>query len=169
MDEILARGTIKCFGDDINTDYIVPSHRKKETIDPDVLKHFVFEDIREGFFETLGPRTVLVAGRNFGCGSAMEIAVTVLQSAGIEAVIAQSFARTFKRNAINNGLLLCEVEAGHLDEGGLATVGLHEGTLTVDLDGCHLRPAPLPDFMLAIFRAGGLIPYLRERGDFEEA
>ncbi|KUF08965.1 hypothetical protein [Pseudoponticoccus marisrubri] len=166
-DETLARGKVRVFGDDINTDYIVPSHRKKRTIDPDLLRHHIFEDICAGFYEELEGPTILVAGRNFGCGSAMEIAVTVLQRAGIEAVVATSFARTFKRNAINNGLLLCEVDAGEVPEDTPARVCLRDGALALELGERLLSPAQLPAFMLDILRSGGLVPYLRRNGGFQ--
>lgn len=166
MDETLASGRLRCLGDDINTDYIVPSHRKKMTIDPDVLKQYIFEDICEGFFEGLGSQTILVAGKNFGCGSAMEIAVTVLQHAGVEAVIARSFARTFKRNAVNNGLLLCEAETGEVSEDSVARIVLGRSETIIHIEDLTLSSEPMPGFMLGIFRAGGLIPYLRQNDGF---
>jgi len=94
MTDTMASGSARVLGDDINTDYIVPSHRKKETIDPDILRAFIFEDIAPGFYDAMDDETILVAGTNFGCGSAMEVAVTVLQAAGVKAVIAKSFSRT---------------------------------------------------------------------------
>lgn len=169
MDETLASGHVRCFGDDINTDYIVPSHRKKISIDPDVLKRYIFEDIRDGFFENLGPRTILVAGKNFGCGSAMEIAVTVLQRAGVGAIIAQSFARTFKRNAINNGLLLCEASVGDVAEDSEARITCGQQETVIHLGDCTLSCKPMPDFLLGIFREGGLIPYLLKHDGFKVA
>lgn len=170
MRKILASGDVRVLGDDINTDYIVPSHRKKETIDPDVLRSFVFEDIHPGFYDGLGARTVLVAGTNFGCGSAMEVAVTVLQAAGVEAVIAKSFSRTFRRNALNNGLLLCKADAIDLPEDAEVTIALEDETLAVECAGHPtIHAEGLPAFMVEMLAHGGLTDYLRKNGGFGRA
>lgn len=169
MSRHLARGSVRRLGDDINTDYIVPSHRKKETIDPEVLKHFLFEDIHPGFHDAMAPATVLVVGDNFGCGSAMEIAVTVLQAAGVRAVIARSFSRTFRRNALNNGLLLCQADVPFAPDGSLIDIDLHGGRLIVTPEtGAEVAGGVLPEFMGRMLAAGGLVPFLREQGGFGE-
>ncbi|QIE46853.1 alpha-IPM isomerase [Pseudohalocynthiibacter aestuariivivens] len=168
MNEVLASGSARLLGDDINTDYIVPSHRKKETIDPQVLRAFVFEDIHPGFYEAMGAETILVAGTNFGCGSAMEVAVTVLQAAGVKAVIAKSFSRTFRRNALNNGLLLCQADATHLNDNDAVTVGLENGTLTIDTNADErIKAGTMPAFMLEMLSHGGLTRFLMAKGGFE--
>ena len=139
-------GRARRLGDNINSDYIIASRRKRETLDPAVLKRYLLEAIDPGFAASVQPGDVLVAGRNFGCGSAMEIAVTVLQAAGIKAVLAQSFARSFYRNAINNGLLALEWD----------TTGIREG------DQLQLKQSvPLPGIMQEILEAGGLVPWVR--------
>lgn len=171
MSRLLAEGRARRLGDDVNTDYIVPSHRKKKTINPELLKRFVFEDIHPGFFEAMPDETVLIAGDNFGCGSAMEIAVTVLQAAGVRAVVARSFSRTFRRNALNNGLLLCAAEIGEAiaPEDARLSIRLDEGALTVVPEGADAVPAgTLPAFMARMLDAGGLVPFLRESGGFGE-
>lgn len=165
MSDPLAQGTVRVVGDDINTDYIVPSHRKKETIDPQILRRFVFEDIDPGFHDRLDARTILVAGENFGCGSAMEVAVTVLQAAGVEAVIAKSFSRTFRRNALNNGLLLCQADPGNVVEGATLRIELSDGHLEiVDETGGRMDGGTLPAFMARMLSAGGLTPFLKRNG-----
>jgi len=139
-------GRARRLGDNINSDYLIASRRKRETLDPSVLKRYLLEAVDPGFAASVQPGDVLVAGRNFGCGSAMEIAVTVLQAAGIKAVLAQSFARSFYRNAINNGLLALEWD----------TTGIREG------DRVQLKEsAPLPGLMLEILEAGGLVSWVR--------
>lgn len=168
MKRTLASGNMRKLGDDINTDYIVPSHRKKETIDPAVLQSFIFEDIHPGFYDGLGPRTILVAGSNFGCGSAMEVAVTVLQSAGVEAVIAKSFSRTFRRNALNNGLLLCKADASNLTQNAYVTITLEDRNLLVETaENPAINAEGLPPFMVEMLSYGGLANYLRKNGGFD--
>jgi 3-isopropylmalate/(R)-2-methylmalate dehydratase small subunit len=161
-------GRARVFGDDVNTDYIITSARKRETIDASVLKQYLLETINPAFAASVKAGDLLVAGRNFGCGSAMEVAVTVPLAAGIRAVLARSFARTYYRNAINNGLIPVECE----------TVGINEGDrLLLDLapklgvrnvtQGVSIPARPLPAHMLQILVAGGLVPYFLKHGRFE--
>jgi 3-isopropylmalate/(R)-2-methylmalate dehydratase small subunit len=160
-------GHARVFGDSLNTDYIISSRRKRESLDPLVLRQFLFEEVAPGFAASIQPGDVLVAGRNFGCGSAMEVAVTAVLGAGIKAVLAGSFARTYFRNAINNGLLAIECDTSAISEGDLLDLST-EGGLTVrnQSSGQIIVPAPLPPLMLAIASAGGLVPYFRQHGKF---
>lgn len=170
MADVLAGGRAVIVGDDVNTDYIVPSHRKKESIDPEVLKRFVFEDYRPDLAADLQGATILFAGENFGCGSAMEVAVTVLRAAGVQAVVARSFARTFKRNAVNNGLLALTTGSFQIVAGEIAEIRHGDGAPSVHVGGEHRADcAALPAFLIGIVRAGGLVPYLRAQGAFVAA
>src|SRR5690349_1896655 len=159
-------GRARRLGDDINTDYIITSTRKRDTLDETVLAQYLFETLDPAFAASIRPGDVLVAGRNFGCGSAMEIAVTVILAAGIRAVVAQSFARTFYRNAINNGLVPVECDTRSIAEGDTITIRLGEDRIEVEdsRDGAVLIGGPMPRFMQDILDAGGLVGYLRDAG-----
>jgi 3-isopropylmalate/(R)-2-methylmalate dehydratase small subunit len=126
------------------------------------------ETIDPGFAASVLPGDILVAGRNFGCGSAMEVGVTVPYAAGIRAVIARSFARTYYRNAINNGLIPVECDTGSFREGDRLVVDL-AAQLTVrnETQGTTVTARPLPVHMLRILDAGGLVPYFRAHRGFD--
>jgi 3-isopropylmalate/(R)-2-methylmalate dehydratase small subunit len=160
-------GRARVFGDDINTDYIIASRRKRETIDPLVLRGFLFEEIAPEFAASVAPGDLIVAGRNFGCGSAMEVAVTALVAAGMAAVVARSFSRTYYRNAVNNGLLPVVCDTSGIREGDRISIGREPRLAVVNERSGEILPAePLPEIMWAIIDMGGLIPYMRKFGDF---
>jgi len=148
------------FGDDINTDYIIASKRKRDTVDPKVLSRFLMEDIRPGFGETVRPGDFLVAGENFGCGSAMEIAPLVIIGAGIEAVLAKSFARNFYRNAVNLGLFLLICDTGLIESGDRLEIDSVRGVVQNRTRQKEIPFEPLPELMKKMVGAGGVIPFL---------
>jgi 3-isopropylmalate/(R)-2-methylmalate dehydratase small subunit len=164
-------GRARVFGDDVNTDYIISSRRKRETIDESRLKEFLFEGVDPAFAASILPDDVIVAASNFGCGSAMEVAVTVLQAAGIRAVIARSFARSFYRNAINNGLTVIECDTSSFVEGDRVSVELDGVSVKVRLPdrGVVLTGARMPPLMRQILESGGLVGFLRSGGPFSAA
>ena len=163
------QGRARRFGDNINTDYIIASTRKRDTLDESVLKRYLLEAVDPAFAATVQPGDLLVAGRNFGCGSAMEVAATVILAAGIRAVLAHTFARTFYRNAINNGLLPIECDTTAIREGDPLTIEFEAGAPAVTNQRAgERRPGrPLPPIMLDILNAGGLAPYIRRNGGFQ--
>jgi 3-isopropylmalate/(R)-2-methylmalate dehydratase small subunit len=163
-------GRARVFGDDVNTDYIITSRRKRESLDPQVLRHYLFEEIDPQFAASLAPGDLIVAGRNFGCGSAMEVAVTAVVGAGIGAVMARSFSRTYYRNAVNNGLLPVVCDTSGIREGDPITL-LREPRLAVrnERTGDIAVAESLPEIMCAIVEAGGLVPYIQKHGDFAPA
>lgn len=165
---ICLTGRARVLGDNINTDYIISSSRKKETLDTQVLKQYLLEAVDPNFAASVQEGDLIVAGKNFGCGSAMEIAVTVLLGAGIKAVLARSFARTFYRNAINNGLLPVECETSEIAEGDRLGLMLAEGAVQVknETKDYEITGKPLPKIMLDILATGGLVPYFRKYHDF---
>ena len=161
-------GRARVFGDDVNTDYIISSRRKRETIDESRLREYLFEAIDPSFAASLLPDDLLVGGANFGCGSAMEVAVTVIQAAGIRAVLAKTFARSFYRNAINNGLLAVECDTTNIADGDEVSVVL-DGTavrVLVPARRIALPGAPMPWLVRRILESGGLVEYLRREGSF---
>jgi 3-isopropylmalate/(R)-2-methylmalate dehydratase small subunit len=161
-------GRARLLGDDINTDAIILSRRKKETMDLSLLRRYLLESVDPGFAGSVRPGDLLVAGKNFGCGSAMEIAVTVVLAAGVPAVLARSFSRTYYRNAINNGLIPIECATGGIDEFDRLRIVMADGGIRVvnETRMSEVIARPLPAIMLAILDAGGLIPYFRIHGEF---
>ena len=166
---MIFEGRARVLGDDVNTDYIISSRRKRETIDATVLKHYLLESVAPDFAASVQPGDLIVAGGNFGCGSAMEVAATVIQAAGIRAVIARSFARSFFRNAINNGLLAVQCETSSIQEGDRLRVQSADGVMTVHnlTRGQVMHAAPIPAIMLRILEEGGLVGFLAKYGGFD--
>ena len=161
-------GRARVFGDDINTDYIITSRRKRDSIDPQVLRQYLFEEIDPRFAASITPGDLIVAGKNFGCGSAMEVAVTAVLGAGIRAVLARSFSRTYYRNAVNNGLLPVICETSEINEGDQLSIISNDAMTIRNLTtGQTIAASPVPKIMMDILDAGGLAPYFRKYGDFK--
>ncbi len=160
---IKLEGRARRFGDNVNTDYIITSTRKRETIDEQVLKQWLLETVDPAFAASVREGDIIVAGQNFGCGSAMEVAVTVILAAGIRAVIAQSFSRTFFRNAINNGLIPAQCDTSRIEEGDSLAVQLVGAELTVSDFNKELTLSgpPISGVILDILELGGLVPYMK--------
>jgi len=164
--DFLSEGRAHRLGDDINTDHIISSSRKKETLDPHELKEFLFESSRPGFAATVEEGDVLVAGANFGCGSAMEVAVTTLVAAGIRVVLATSFSRTYYRNALNNGLIPLECDVSEIEDHDRVKVALSGNDVHVtDLTrGVPIHTERLSATAQELLEAGGIVPLIRDRG-----
>ena len=160
----LVGGRCVKFGDSVNTDLIMPG-RYLVSIDPAELAEHVFEPLGPQVQARVRASKVVVAGRNFGCGSAREQAASGLAGAGITAVVAASFARVFFRNAINTGLpAITQPEAAAAaQDGDDVQVDMAAGTVTVRSaagDAQSFPFPPYPDSLLRILDAGGLIPYV---------
>jgi 3-isopropylmalate dehydratase small subunit len=151
----------KCikFGDSINTDIIMPG-RYLVSIDPIELAEYAFEPLGPKIQQQLKESQVVVAGVNFGCGSAREQAASCLMGVGIKAVVAKSFARTFFRNTINTGLLAveCPEAVDAIKDGGEVVIDTEAGTVTVDKKVFKFEP--YPESLRRILDAGGLMPYV---------
>ncbi|MCS5695006.1 3-isopropylmalate dehydratase small subunit [Desulfofundulus thermocisternus] len=158
------RGKAWKFGDDIDTDAIVPA-RYLNTSDPQELAAHCMEDADPSFAGKVQPGDIIVAGKNFGCGSSREHAPIAIKAAGVSCVIAASFARIFYRNAFNIGLPIFESPeaAAKIREGDEVMVDVESGTITNLTRREQYRATPVPPFMQEIIAAGGLINYVARR------
>lgn len=149
------------FGDDVNTDEIIPARYLNTTDRKDMASHCM-EDIDPEFTKKISPGDIIVADKNFGCGSSREHAPIAIKVAEISCVIAKSFARIFYRNAINIGLpiLECEEAATKIAEGDQLEVDLESGTITNLTKNETYKAQPFPEFMQQIIAAGGLMNYV---------
>ena len=149
------------FGDDIDTDQITPS-RFIVSSDPDELAEHAFNDLRPEFSANVSDGEFVVAGENFGGGSSREHAPLSLIGAGIDGVVAQSFARIFFRNAINLGLpvMICP-DANRIDDADEISIDLNTGTVTNHETEQEYKAEPLPPFLQNIVSEGGLKPYTK--------
>lgn len=151
------------FGNDIDTDVIIPG-RYLVINDPEELAKHLFEGIRPEFAESVRPGDVIVAGTNFGCGSSREHAPLAIKAAGVEAVVARSFARIFFRNSINIGLpLLICADAERIDDGDSVVVDISNGVVKNISKKESYPTTPLPPFLQEIVRSGGLLNYTKRQ------
>jgi len=161
------KGCAHKFGDAINTDYIISGRYKFRIQDPKELAKHVMEDLRPDFYKTVKNGDFLVAGSNFGCGSSREQAPIAIKNAGIQAVIAKSFARIFFRNAINLGLLLIECDTSGFKQGDRLEVDTDKGYVSSKANNKKVDITPLPCFMARIIRDGGIISHFKKHGGFK--
>ncbi|MBC7342627.1 MAG: 3-isopropylmalate dehydratase small subunit [Clostridia bacterium] len=158
------RGRTWKFGDDVDTDAIIPA-RFLNTSDPRALAAHVMEDADPDFPSKVRPGDILVAGKNFGCGSSREHAPIAIKAAGISCVVADSFARIFYRNAINIGLPIFESPqaAAAVTTGDEIEVDAARGLIVNRTRGETYPATPFPEFMQEIINRGGLMPYVAAR------
>ena len=159
------QGRVWKFGSDIDTDAIIPA-RYLNLVDPIELGKHAMEDERPEFVKEVKSGDILVAGKNFGCGSSREHAPLVLKVVGISCIIAKSFARIFYRNGFNQGLPLLEsAEAAEaIQEGDQVRVDLGTGEIEDLTQQKKFRAKPIPPFMQELIDDGGLVPHLRKKG-----
>jgi len=156
------KGYAKRFGDDINTDVIISGRYKFSITDMQELGKHIMEDIRAGFYEEIKDKeTIIVAGRNFGCGSSREQAPLAIKAAGVKAVIAISFACIFYLNSFNIGLPLIICDTTEIKEGDFLEIDLEEGRLRIEKE--REIKFFLPPLMRDILSAGGGIEYFKRQ------
>ena len=155
-------------GENMNTDEIIPG-RYNITIDPLELARNVFCEVKPEYAMNVQPGDVIVAGQNFGCGSSREHAPIAIKGSQVKCVIAASFARIFFRNAINIGLpiLECPEAVTGIAEGDEIDVNLSSGEIFNRTNGHRYQARPLPDFVLKIAEAGGIVSFLKKH-DIQE-
>ena len=161
---MLLKGKTWRFGDDVDTDAIIPA-RYLNTSEPEELAKYCMEDADPEFPNKVNKGDIIVAGKNFGCGSSREHAPIAIKAAGVSCVIAKSFARIFYRNSINIGLPILESPeaAEAIKEGNTVEVDVAKGEIKDLTTGATYTAVPFPDFMRQIIAAGGLINYVAER------
>ncbi len=147
--------------DHINTDEIIPARYLNTDDQAELAKHCL-EDLDSGFVNKVQPGDVIVAGEDFGCGSSREHAIWAIRGAGVQNVIAKSFARIFYRNAINNGFYLIESDQAleKINDGDELEIDYETGLIKNKTIGINIEFAPLPDFALEIIDDGGLLNHI---------
>lgn len=159
-----AKGKVFKYGDNVDTDVIIPA-RYLNIADPKELSTHAMEDIDADFVKNMHPGDIVVATRNFGCGSSREHAPLVLRENGVSCVIASSFARIFYRNAINIGLAIleCPEASEKIEAGDEVSIDFDTGLITNATKGETYQANPFPDFIKEIIQAGGLMADIKKR------
>lgn len=159
-----AEGRVFKFGDNVDTDVIIPA-RYLNSSDPAELATHCMEDIDKDFVKKVKKGDLIVANKNFGCGSSREHAPIAIKAAGVSCVIAETFARIFYRNAINIGLPIieCKEAAENIDAGDEVEVDFDSGMIYDKTKGTSYQGQAFPEFMQKIIKAEGLINYINQK------
>jgi 3-isopropylmalate/(R)-2-methylmalate dehydratase small subunit len=161
------RGRARKFGNNVDTDQIIPAKYAIYSLDEKKLGEHALEGVpdNEGWSQRISAGDILVAGSNFGCGSSREIAPIAIRGAGISCVIADSYARIFFRNSINLGYPILQSPGASeaVEEGDELEVALSEGVIRNLTRGDVYRCDAFPDFMNELIEMGGLVPWVRQR------
>ena len=157
------KGTVHRYGRDIDTDVIIPA-RYLNTSDPAELARHCLEDLDTEFVSNVQPGDIIVADENFGCGSSREHAPIAIKAAGVDVVIAKSFARIFYRNSINIGLPImeCPEAVDAISAGDTVSVDFDTGVITDETNGKVFHAEPFPPFIQNIISAGGLMKAIQK-------
>ncbi|HNQ46864.1 MAG TPA: 3-isopropylmalate dehydratase small subunit [Syntrophorhabdus sp.] len=164
---MILKGKVWKFGDNISTDHIIPGRFYHLRSNLEELKKHVFEDISPGFCKKVKKGDIIVGGKNFGLGSSREHAPLIIKMAGIDAIIATSFARIFYRNAINVGLAAIICNTDGINEGDSLEIRVDDGMLVNKTTGDEKSFSPLSSIMRTILNEGGLDHYIARYGGFK--
>jgi 3-isopropylmalate/(R)-2-methylmalate dehydratase small subunit len=164
---MVLKGNAWKLGDNISTDHIIPGRFYHLRSDLNELTKHVFEDIAPDFYKKVAKGDIIVGGQNFGLGSSREHAPIVIKMAGIDAVVAPSFARIFYRNAINVGLAVIISDITGLDEGDALEIRMDDGLLIDSTKGIQKSFSPLSPMMQNILAEGGLVEYIKKYGELK--
>lgn len=159
-----AKGHVFKYGDNVDTDVIIPA-RYLNSSDPKELASHCMEDIDQNFVKSVKEGDIIVASKNFGCGSSREHAPIAIKAAGVSCVIAETFARIFYRNAINIGLPIveCPKAAQAIAAGDEVEVDFDTGVILDKTTGCSYQGQAFPPFMQKIIDCGGLVNYINQK------
>lgn len=155
------------FGDDISTDHIAPGRLFHLRSNLEEFSKHVLEDADPNFASTMKKDDFVVAGNNFGLGSSREHAPQIIKIAGVQAVLAKSFARIFYRNAINIGLLAIECDTDLIDAGNELELDVKNGLIINLTKSTQIKFSPLPEVMIKLLEDGGLVEHVKKYGDFQ--
>lgn len=159
-----AKGRVFKYGDNVDTDVIIPARYLNTSVPSELAEHCM-EDIDKDFIRNVKPGDLIVANKNFGCGSSREHAPIAIKAAGVSCVIAETFARIFYRNAINIGLPIveCPEAARSIQAGDIVSVNFDTGIITDETTGKSFQGQAFPPFMQQIIDAEGLINYINSK------
>lgn len=163
MTEKNYQGRAHKFGDDINTDYMLPARRMYTSLDMKDLAKYLMEDVDPDFMNRVKQGDFIVAGENFGCGSAREQAVRIIPLAGISVVLAKSYSRLFFRNAINLGVIAIECNTDLIEDGDLLFIDLPNNKVINKTQNREIEIIPLSGLPLEIINSGGLVNYFKAK------
>jgi 3-isopropylmalate/(R)-2-methylmalate dehydratase small subunit len=159
----MSKGRVWKYGDNVNTDVLYPGRYTYQILRPEEMARHALEDLDPEFAANVRPGDVIVAGKNFGCGSSREQAAACLKYAGVQAVVARSFARIYFRNAINLGLPVVQSEeaCASLEKGDEVEIDFAAGEIRSPRG--TFRFLPLPESVIGILQAGGLLEYTKKK------
>jgi len=157
------QGKVWKYGDNVNTDVIFPGKYTYTVSEPADMPQYALEDLDPDFAGSVKPGDIIVGGTNWGCGSSREQAVVCLSEARLGAIIARSFARIYYRNCLNNALpaIVCPEAVEAIENGENVSIDLEKGIISCQAGDFEFPP--LPEAVMEIFNAGGLIPYTKKR------
>lgn len=160
----MIEGKVFRYGDNVDTDVIIPARYLNSSDAAELAKHCM-EDIDSSFVKNVKHGDIIVADKNFGCGSSREHAPIAIKASGVECVIAKSFARIFFRNSLNIGLpiLECPSAVDGIKAGDVVSVDISTGRIVNKTTGKEYQAEPFPPFMQELISSGGLAEYIRER------